>query len=147
MLNRKFSRTLMAGIVAATPFVATDAAAKGGIDGSRDVVCAVMNVVGCVEGDQGSQCIQGSAKSFDLPELMILDTKKKVMKATYESGHNAVSPIKSLEHSGKYMIMQGVENSRGWSIAIDTKNGAMSGSGVGKDVSFLVFGTCTAFSE
>jgi hypothetical protein len=144
MLNRKISRTLTAGIIATMPFVATDAAAKGGIDGSRDVVCAVIKVVGCMEGNTSSSCIEGSAKSFDLPELMILDTKKKVMKATYESGHNEVSPIKTLEHSGNHMIMQGIENSHGWSIAIDTKTGTMSGSAVGEDVSFLVFGTCTA---
>ncbi len=141
MLNRKFSLALTASIIAAMPFAATEVSAEGGLDGSRDMVCAVMDVVGCIEG---SRCIQGSAKSFDLPELMIMDTKKKVIKATYESGHNAVSPIKSLEHSGNHMILQGVENGRGWNIAIDSKTGAMSGAAVGDAVSFMVFGTCTS---
>ena len=141
MLNKKFSRALTAGIITAMPFIATEASAEGGLDGSSDIVCAVMNVVACLDG---SSCLQGSAKSFDLPELIILDTKKKVMRATYESGHNAVSPVKNLEHSGNHMLLQGVENSRGWDIAIDTKTGTMSGAGVGEAVSFLVFGTCTA---
>jgi hypothetical protein len=37
-----------------------------------------------------------------------------------------------------------VENGRGWNIAINTKTGRMSASGVGDAVSFLVFGACTA---
>jgi len=146
MLNKKISRTLTAGIIAAMPFVATEASAKDAADGST-IVCAVMSVVGCVEAAHGNDCVSGSAKSFDLPELMVLDTEKKVLKATYESGHDAESPIKTLEHSGKYMMLQGIENDRGWSVAIDSETGVMSGSGVGKEVSFLLFGTCTNLSK
>ncbi len=141
MQNRKSSWALTAFIIAAAPFMATKVSAEGGLANSTDMVCAVLEVVGCIEG---SRCLQGSANSFELPELLILDTKKKVMKSTYESGHNAISPIKNIEKSADQLMLQGFENKHGWSIAIDTKTGSMSGSGVGKDVSFLVFGTCTA---
>ena len=141
MQNRKSSWALTAFIIAAAPFMATNVSAEGGLSNSTNMVCAIRDVVGCIEG---SRCLQGSASSFELPELMIIDTEKKHMKSTYESGHNAVSPINNIEKSTDQLMLQGFENNHGWSIAIDTKTGSMSGSGVGRDISFLVFGTCTS---
>lgn len=138
MHNRKYSWALSACIISATPFMSTQAAPV--LDGASDIVCSVVDVVACIED---SSCAQGTARSFDLPEFVILDTKKKVMRAAYETGQKAVSPVKNLERSGDHLILQGVENSRGWSIAINTKNGRMSASGVGDALSFLVFGACT----
>ena len=140
MLNRKCSRFIAACAVAATPFVSTAVSAEG-LDGSSDAVCAVTLVVACT---QDGTCLQGQAKTFDLPELLVLDAKKKVIRATRESGLKAVSPVKNMDRNGEILVLQGVENSRGWNIAINTKTGRMSGSSVGDDVSFLAHGTCTA---
>lgn len=140
MRNRTHSWVVAACMAVATPFVST-AVSAAGMDGSSDIVCAVIDVVGCAE--EGS-CIQGRASSFDLPEFVILDAKKKVLRAAYESGNDAVSPVKNTERSGDHLLLQGVENGRGWDVAINTKSGRMSGAGVGDAVSFLVFGACTA---
>ena len=140
MFNRKCSRFVAACVVAATPFVST-AVPAGEIDGSRDVVCAIMRVVACLED---GVCFQGQPSTFDLPELLVLDATEKVMRTTRESGHKESSPIKNIERNGDQLVLQGVENSRGWDIAINTKTGKMSGAGVGAGVSFLVHGTCTA---
>jgi len=140
MLSRKYSRLVAACAVAATPFVSSGVSAAG-IDGSSDIVCAVTHVVACMED---GYCLQGQAKSFDLPDLMVLDSKNKVLRGTHESGHNAVSAVKNMELNGEHLVLQGVENSRGWDIAINAKTGRMSASGVGDDISFLVHGTCTA---
>jgi len=112
-----------------------------GLDGSSDAVCAVTHIVACLED---GVCLQGQAKTFDLPELVVLDARNKVLRGTHESGHKAVSPLKNMEHNGEHLVLQGVENSRGWDIAINTKTGRMSGSSVGDGVSFLAHGTCTA---
>ena len=140
MLNRKCSRFVAACAVAATPFVSTVVTAEG-LDGSSDAVCAVTHVVACLED---GVCLQGQAKTFDLPELVVLDARNKVLRGAHESGHKEVSPVKNMEHNGEHLILQGVENSRGWDIAINTKTGRMSGSSVGDGVSFLAHGTCTA---
>ena len=140
MLNRKCSRLVAACTIAVTPFVSTGVSA-GEIDGSSDVVCAITRVVACLED---GQCLQGQPSTFDLPELLVLDAKEKVLRTTRESGKKAVSPIKNMERNGDQIILQGVENSRGWDIAINAKTGKMSAAGVGDDVSFLVHGTCTA---
>ena len=140
MLNRKRSQFIAVCAVAATPFVTTAVSAEG-IDGTRDVVCAFTRVVACQ--DDGP-CFQGQPRTFDLPELIVLDHKEKVMRSTRESGHKEVSPIKNLERNGDILVLQGVENSRGWDLAINVKTGNTSGAVVGEDVSFMVNGTCTA---
>ena len=140
MHNKILSWALPAFFITAAPFITSEVSVASGLDGSSDIACAVMDVVACAE-DKG--CVQNTARGFDLPEFIILDSKKKVLRAAYESGHKAVSPVKNFEHSGNHFILQGVENGRGWNIAIDTRNGKMNGSAVGDAVSFLVFGTCT----
>ena len=130
---------LAACVATAVPPVSTAAAAEA-TEGSKDIICAVVDVVACAE--DGS-CVQGRAKDFDLQQMVILDREKKVVRSTHETENNSLSPIKNMETSGGHLIVQGVENSRGWSVAIDTATGRMSGSGVGDALSFLVFGTCT----
>ena len=138
-INRSV-RVVAAGAIAAASLVST-AVSAAGMDGSSNIVCTVADVVGCAEA---GGCVEGTAKSFDLPEFMILDAEKKVIRATYESGHKGVSPVKNLERSKDHLLLQGVENGRGWDIAINTKTGRMSASAVGDAVSFLAFGACTA---
>ena len=140
MLIRKYTRLVAACVVAAIPFVSTAVSAEG-LDGSSDAVCAVTHVVACLED---GVCLEGQAKTFDLPELVVLDARNKVLRGAHESGHKEVSPVKNMERNGEQLILQGVENSRGWDIAINTKTGRMSGSSVGDGVSFLAHGTCTA---
>jgi hypothetical protein len=112
------------------------------MDGSKNIVCSVVDVVGCTES---GQCTEGSARSFELPQFLIMDAGKKVIRAAYEAGQKDISsPVKNVENSGDHLILQGVENGRGWDIAINTKTGNMSASGVGDAVSFLLFGACTA---
>jgi len=140
MRKRKYSWAIAACVAATTPFV-SNAAFAGKIDGTSNITCAVLDVVGCAEG----ACLQGSASSFDLPAFIILDAKKKHLRAAYESEHkDLVSPVKNIERNGTHLILQGVENNRGWDIAINTNSGKMRGAGVGDNVSFLVFGACTA---
>ena len=140
MHNKINSWVLSTCFFSATPLMATQVSASD-LAGKNNIVCAAMDVVACVDG---SACMQGTAKSFDLPEFVILDTKKKIMRADYESGHKGSSPVKTIERSGEHLILQGIENSRGWNIAVNTKSGDMSGALAGEGVSFLVFGNCTS---
>jgi len=137
MNNKLALWVFSACIISATFFMATNVSASG----HNNTVCAVMEVIACVED---TACIQGAAESFDLPEFVILDTKKKVIRAAYESGHKGTSAVKTIEQSGDHLIMQGIENNRGWNIAVNTKSGDMSGSLVGEGLSFLIFGNCTS---
>lgn len=112
-----------------------------GFDGEASLVCATTDVVSCVDGPA---CLQGSSSDFDLPSFLFVDFKNKVVRATDESGYREVSPINNFEKTQKQMIIQGVENHRAWSLAIDRRSGHMSVTSAGPDVSFMIFGACTA---
>jgi len=140
MRNGKRVWGVAASVVVATSLVSTAVSAEG-MDGSSNIVCSVVDVVGCAEG---GGCAQGSADSFELPNFIIVDAGKKAIRAAYESGYDAVSAVKNMERSGDHLVLHGFENSRGWNLAVDTTTGRMSASGVGDAVSFLVFGACTA---
>lgn len=116
-------------------------ASAGAFDGSANLVCSAIDVVGCVDG---TACLEGQAQSFELPQFMFVDFGNKLVRATDESGHKEVSPIKNMEKTDKQVILQGVENHHGWSAAIDRQTGRMTVTSVGPDVSFMVFGACTA---
>ena len=116
--------------------------AKDTFDGSSNLVCAAINVIGCIDG---TTCKRGEARTFDLPEFMTIDFKKKIVHASYDSGANeAESPIKNFEKTGTQLVLQGIENGHGWSMAIHRDNGRMSLAVVGEEVSYSMYGACKA---
>ena len=131
-----------AAALAAVGAMLAPSASAAGIDGSRNLVCAAIDVVACA---QGAGCIQGLARNFDLPEFMFVDFGAKIVRATGESPHkNVRSPIKNSETTKSQLVLQGVENGHGWSMSIDSASGRMTATLSGELVSFMIFGACTA---
>ncbi len=116
-------------------------ASAAGLDGKTNLVCAAVHVIGCTNGPG---CREGSANDFDLPQFMFVDFKKQEIHATDETGINVVSEIKSSEITEQQIILQGIENHRGWSATIHRGNGELTVASSGSGVSFMVFGACTA---
>jgi hypothetical protein len=119
----------------------SDSASAARFDGTTNLVCAAFDVIGCTNG-QG--CIEGQARAFELPEFFFVDFKSKVVRGTEEGRQQEVSRIRNFDATEKQVILQGVENHRGWSLAIDRHNGRMTLTSAGSDVSFMIFGACTA---
>ncbi len=116
--------------------------AAGSFDGSSNIICAAIDVVGCVDG---AKCLKGPARTFELPEFMTVDFKKMVVHVSYDGGtKEAESPIKNHETTGTQLILQGVENGHGWSMAIHRSTGRMTTVAAGEDLSFSIFGVCKA---
>jgi hypothetical protein len=127
-----------------TLFASSSASAKDEIDGSANLICAAFDVMACLDG---GKCARGEARSFEMPEFMNVDFKRKVVHATYDAESEmkvANSPIKNSEISGNQLILQGVENNHGWTMAIDRNNGRMSLAVVGYEVNYSIFGACKA---
>ena len=140
-MRRKRFSTVAGAALGLAMAISFSVAAAAKLDISRNLICATIDVVGCVEG---GDCLKGHAKDFDLPQFVVVDAEKKLVRATDETGHKEISPVKNLENSGNELILQGVENGKGWSIVINQENGEMAATVAGKDVSFMVFGVCTA---
>jgi hypothetical protein len=127
-----------------TLFASSSVSAKGKFDGSSNLVCAAFDVMACLNA---GVCSRGEARTFDLPEFMNVDFKKKMVHVSYDADsekQTASSPIKNSEVSGNQLILQGVENNHGWSMAINQESGRMSVSAVGDEVTFTIFGACKA---
>jgi len=138
--TRLLSTVALLGI---TLFASSSVSAKNEIDGSANLICAAFDVMACLDG---GRCSRGEARSFEMPEFMNVDFKEKTVHAAYdaESEKTATSPIKNSEISGNQLILQGVENNHGWTMAIDRVSGRMSLAVVGHEVSFSIFGACKA---
>jgi hypothetical protein len=115
-------------------------ASAADLDGKLNLVCAAIDVIGCTNGPG---CREGSANEFGLPQFMFVDFKKQEIHATDETGLDVVSEIKSSEITEQQIILQGIENHRGWSVTIDKGNGELTVTSSGAGVSFMVFGACT----
>jgi hypothetical protein len=135
--TKVLSAAVLLGI---TLFASSSISAKDEVDGSRNLICAAFDVMACLDG---GHCSRGEARSFDIPEFMTVDFKKKEVHASYDGGiKTATSPIKNSEISGNQLILQGIENNHGWSMAIHRETGRMNLSAVGHEVSFSIFGAC-----
>ena len=137
-MERRLTSSLL--LVLAAAALGASGASAAGFDGSANLVCSTVDVVGCLDGPT---CLTARARDFELPDFVFVDFAGQVVRATDESGHKEVSPIKSTESSDKQIILQGFENHRGWTLAIDRANGRMKLTSTGPDVSFMIFGACT----
>ena len=133
----------IAMLLCITLFASSTASAKDKINGSANLLCAAFDVSACLEG---GKCARGEARSFDMPEFINVDFKKKMVHATFDSEieKTANSPIKYSEVSGNQLILQGVENNHGWTMAINKESGRMSIAVVGDEVNYSIFGACKA---
>lgn len=130
----------LAGLGLSAALLAPGAMADS-FDGTSNVICATVNVTACTS--EGA-CLQGQAHTFDMPAFMIIDVKKKLVRATGDSGDDASSPISAKEITEQSVILQGFENHRGWTMAIDRSDGSLNLSSTGPEVNFMITGNCTA---
>jgi len=118
---------------------AANAASK--FDGSSNLICAAFDLTACVDG---VTCAKGEARTFDMPEFLTVNFKKKSIHADYDRDKTADSQFKNFESTDNQLIIQGVENDHGWTMAISKETGRMSVAAVGEEVSFTMFGACKA---
>jgi hypothetical protein len=122
-------------------------AVAGNFDGSKELLCAVMNIVEC---QPGGKCLNVTAEEVGIPNFLRIDFKKKNLNATFADGSKKRSPIKNSEKIDGKVILQGAEDGiegvrdgLGWSLSIDEENGKMVLTASGDAVAFVMFGACT----
>lgn len=128
-------------------FMITIPALAGDFDGSKPLLCAVIDIVEC---GSGGKCQQLTAEDVGIPRFLKVNFKKKTITATQASGNKKSTTIKNSEHIDGKLILQGAEDGIegvrdgvGWSIAIAEDTGTMVLTASGDEVGFVVFGACT----
>ena len=137
----KLKTTVRGGMALAALLFATGTTAQTPlISGKKDLVCASQNVTACVDA---ATCMQGNPDIFELPTFMFVHVKEKDIRAVDSDGSELTSAIKTWEVTEQSAILQGFENHRGWTVAIDKMDGSFTLSSTGPHVNFMIMGHCT----
>ncbi len=135
------------GLITALVGLISLPALAGDFDGSKPLLCAVMDIVEC---GPGGNCQKVMAEEIGIPQFLRINFKEKKISATQSSGSKRSTTIKNSEHVDGKLILQGAEDGvedvrdgLGWSIAISEESGKMVLTASGDEVGFVVFGACT----
>ena len=134
---------MMAIIIWVFPFTAV----AGDFDGSKELICAVMDLVEC---GPGGKCQQVTAEAAGIPHFFKINFEDKKIRTTHADGSKRSTDIENFEKiDGKIIIqgaedgIEGVRDGVGWSLAIAEDSGKMVLTASGDEVGFVVFGACT----
>ena len=122
-------------LVIAAAVAGGGAAQAGDYDGSRPLICATMQALDCVAGED---CVRGLASDVGLPAFMRIDFEQKAV-----IGPKRISPVLLMEKGATQLLLQGRELGFGWTIALDQESGQMSATLVDQGGVFVLFGACT----
>jgi hypothetical protein len=122
-------------------------AVAGDFDGSKELICAVMDLVEC---QPGGKCQQVTAEDVGIPQFLKINFKEKKISAIQADGGKRTTTIENFEKiDGKVIIqgaedgIEGVRDGVGWSLAIAEETGKTVLTASGDEVGFVIFGACT----
>ena len=91
----------------------------------------------------GSDCQRGTAESVGIPQFLKINFEEKTISSTPESGQARTTKIQNMESIAGRLIIQGVQNGKAWSMAINEETGKVVISVSDVMSGFIVFGACT----
>ena len=113
----------------------------GDFDGSKPLLCAVIETIECTPD---GECLRGEAESIDMPAFLKINFPKKTISGTRQDGTVRTTEIKTVEHMDGKLILQGVQNGRGWTMVISEATGKATITASDDQAGFVVFGACIA---
>jgi hypothetical protein len=135
------------GLIVMIIFMFSFPAVAGDFDGSKELICAVMDLVEC---QPGGKCQQVTAEDVGIPHFWKINFKEKKISATHTDGSKRSTTIENFEKiDGKIIIqgaedgIEGVRDGVGWSLAIAEETGKTVLTASGDEVGFVMFGACT----
>ena len=141
------NKLIKSALITAFVFLIALPAVAGDFDGTKSLVCAVMDVVEC---QPGGKCQQVSPEDVGIPHFFKINFQEKKISSTQSSGSKRSTTIDNFERiDGKLIIqgaedgIEGVRDGLGWSLAIAEETGKTVLTASGDEVGFVVFGACT----
>ncbi len=133
-------------ILAAVVLALSPVAMAEPFDGEKVMLCASQYAAECVAG---KDCMTVTPASVNLPDFFLINTGKKLISATPESGSTSTTAIERVEHlDGKLMLqgaddgIKGVRDGAGWTMSINESTGKMVMTTAGDGFAVVVFGAC-----
>jgi hypothetical protein len=125
-------------IVSICVYLACTAPVRATEGESTPLLCAPGEQIQCV---RDGECVQGTIQGTRLPRFIRVDFATQQLSGVVEGG-KVTTAIKNRQQLDGMLILQGAENGRGWSMAIDEKSSEMTLTVSGDQVGFVVFGAC-----
>ena len=110
------------------------------VTGADNLLCTTVRATECF-ADGG--CFPGSPKEWSAPRFVKVDFKEKMLRTTAASGEDRTTPMKSIEREGDRIFIQGVQDSRAFSIVLDQDSGTGSTAIVLEGHVLALFSYCT----
>jgi hypothetical protein len=110
------------------------------LDGSQPIICATFEMLEC---EPGLRCEQETADNLDAPQFLQISVQDKTIAGTRPSGAPINAKIEIVRHTEGQMFLQGIDKTRGWSMAINEAKGNMSLAIHDDASSYVIFGACT----
>jgi hypothetical protein len=141
---------IIGGIAGGRSGAGTGALIGGGggalFDGSKELICSIMDVVEC---GPGGKCQQVTAEDIGRPNFFKVNFKGEEISAAYVGGGKRSTGIEKFERVDGKVIIQGAEDGIedvrdgvGRRLAIAEESGKMVLTASGDDVGFVLFGAC-----
>ena len=92
---------------------------------------------------EDGECFPVSVLDLDVPQFLVIDLKKKTITTTEASAEHRVSEVANLIKENGRVFLQGIENSRAYSILIEQDIGRFTGSVARDGITMSTFGACT----
>jgi len=117
----------------------TSLARAGDFDGSKPLICAVLKVVAC---PQGEEPLVGDAETVDLPQFFHIDFEKKLITGKGPEGDSRQTKIETMVRQDGKLILQGIQQGKAWAAIIDEETGKVVITGLDAGIGIVVFGAC-----
>jgi hypothetical protein len=121
----------------------------GDFDGTRPLICTVIDFTECTM-EEG--CHRVTPEEVNLPRILWIDVKNKIIKDKEGDEGSRKSPIMGVQRIDSKLILQGAEEGYedirdgfGWTIAIMEDTGRMVLTASGDLVGNVAFGVCTPY--
>ena len=101
-------------------------------------LCAPTEEIAC---EESGKCDTNAFESLNLPPFIKIDLVSKQMSGT-EEGRAEAAAVERVERVEGRLILQGVQDGRGWSVVIVEESGNMTLSVSGEDNAWVAFGDC-----
>ena len=124
--------------VAAGIMVLTAVGAEN-LDGVSEMICSTGQAQVCLEG---GECYSAIPWELDIPDFVVIDTRKKTVSTTKASGLNRSTTFSKIDRTDGLIFLQGIEGGRAFSFVIDEATGQMTIAVSRNGFSVTVFGAC-----
>ncbi len=110
------------------------------VTGANRILCSTARAQICFEN---GECYAVTPWELEIPDFVLIDTKKGVISTTAASGLNRETEFSKTDRSNGAIHLQGIDSGRAFSFVINEATGHMSAAIAADGFSVSVFGACT----